>query len=230
MDYFAYIVLPYVTIIVFVVGLFWRIRTWWAKPRAKAVLFPAERSDTMMVAKVAADILFFAKTFRMSKSLWAMAFVFHVGLLLVIVGHIRTVIEPGFLWSLFGLGKQGIEDFSFGMGMIAGGILLAGAVLLLARRLTPTMRFLSIFQDYFVLALLVTIIFCGIGMRLWVPLHAEDIQAYTRSVLTLQPAVEIHNPFFLWHVFLAEILIMYLPFSKLVHLVSKPLAESWTMR
>jgi nitrate reductase gamma subunit len=230
MDSFIYVVLPYLTIIVFVVGLIWRIRLWWAKPRAKAVLFPAVRSRLVAAGKVAGDIVLFGKTFSLSKSLWIMTVLFHLGLLLVVLGHIRIVTEIGFLWSWFNLDAEGIDNVAFALGMTAGGLILAGTVLLFTRRLAPRMRVLSIFQDYFVLTVLLLIILTGISMRLWMPVHVGEIQHYARGVLTFQPAVEISNGLFLWHFFLAQMLVMYLPFSKLVHVVSKPIAESWTMR
>jgi nitrate reductase gamma subunit len=92
------------------------------------------------------------------------------------------------------------------------------------------MRLLSIFEDYFVLYLLMAIILSGIAMRLWMPVHANEIQHYAQGVLIFRPAVEIENGLFLLHFLLAQVLIMYLPFGKLIHVVSKPLAESWTMR
>jgi nitrate reductase gamma subunit len=230
MDQFIFLVLPYVTIFVFIVGLIWRIRIWWAKPRAKAVLFPAAKSNSVVLGRVAKDIVLFGKTFSMSKSLWIMTGLFHLGLLLVVLGHIRTITEIGFLWNWFNVKGADIDHVAFAMGMTAGGIVLAGVILLLTRRFTPKMRVLSIFDDYFVLGILLVIIFTGLSMRLWMPINAAEIQHYARGVLTLQPAVEISNILFAWHFFLAQVLIMYLPFSKLVHLVSKPVAESWTMR
>ena len=182
------------------------------------------------MARVAGDIVLFGKTFTMSKSLWAMAALFHLGLLLVWLGHIRTVTEIGFLWSWLNLEGQGIDDVAVVMGMTAGGLILCGVILLLARRLGRKMRLLSIFEDYFVLYILMAIILSGLAMRLWMPVHVDEIQHYAQGVLIFQPAVEIQNALFLWHLFLAEVLIMYLPFSKLIHLVSKPVAESWTMR
>jgi nitrate reductase gamma subunit len=230
MDQFIFLTLPYVTIFVFAVGLICRIRIWWAKPRAKAVLFPAAKSNSAVVGRVIEDIVLFGKTFSMSKSLWAMTVLFHLGLLLVVLGHIRTVVEIGFLWRWFNIPGAEIDHVAFAMGMTAGGLVLAGVILLLTRRFTPKMRTLSIFDDYFVLGMLLVIIMTGLSMRLWMPIDAAIIQHYARGVLTLQPAVEINNILFTWHFFLAQILIMYLPFSKLVHLVSKPIAESWTMR
>jgi len=230
MEFLTYIVLPYIAIFVFLIGLVWRIRTWWAKPKAKAVLFPVARNNRNVAVRVAGDIFLFAKTYSMSKLLWVMTVLFHLGLLLVFMGHLRTIFEPSFLWTSLNLDKQGIENVTFSLGMIAGGIILLGCILLFARRFTPTLRILSIFQDYFVLAMLLTIILLGLAMRMWIPIHVDEVQHYVRGVLTLQPAIEIHNVLFLWHLFFAQILLMYLPFSKLIHFVSKPVAESWTMR
>ena len=230
MDLFVYMALPYITILVLLAGLVWRIRSWWARPRAKAVLFPAAKSNGRAAARVAGDVVLFGKTFSMSKSLWAMAALFHLGLLLVVLGHIRALTEIGFLWSWLNLEGQGIDRVAFGMGMAAGGLILCGAILLLVRRFSPKMRLLSIFEDYFVLYMLMAIILSGIAMRLWMPVHADEIQHYAQGVLIFRPAVEIQNGLFLLHFLLAQVLIMYLPFGKLIHVVSKPLAESWTMR
>ena len=113
MEQFIYVVLPYVTILVFVVGLVWRIRTWWARPLAKAVLFPAAKNKFVAACRVASDILLFGKTFSVSKSLWAMAAIFHLGLLLVILGHVRTITEIGFLWSWLNVEGKGIDNIAF---------------------------------------------------------------------------------------------------------------------
>ena len=103
MEYLVYMALPYITLVVLLGGLVWRIHSWWARPRAKAVLFPAAKSNGRAAARVAGDVVLFGKTFRTSKSLWAMAALFHLGLLLVLLGHIRAVTEIGFLWSWLNL-------------------------------------------------------------------------------------------------------------------------------
>ena len=230
MDYLIYVVLPYITIVVFVGGLIWRFRTWWAKPRAKAVLFPAASNKYVVAGRVVGEIVLFGKTFSISKMLWTAAIIFHFGLLLVVLGHIRTITEIGFLWNWFNLDEEGINDVAHAMGMTAGVIMLTGAVMLTMRRFTPNMRVISLFRDYALLFGLLAIVLTGISMRLWAPIHAEEIQHYARGVLTFSPATEISNGIFLWHFFLGQLMVMYLPFSKLVHLVSKPISESWTMR
>jgi nitrate reductase gamma subunit len=229
-NFLVYVLLPYITIAVFVGGLIYRVRGWIRLPRAKAVIYPAASSSLDTVSRVAGDILLFRKTFNGSKGLWGMAFSFHVGLGLVIVGHFRTVTEVSWLWNLFDIGEAGIEDISFVLGAIAGFAMFIAALLLLARRLAPKWRVLSLFEDYFALALLLAIIIIGNYMRLFSPVNLEEIRQYATGVLTFHPALTVSNPLFLWHFFLAQILIMYLPFSKLIHVISKPITDSWTVR
>jgi respiratory nitrate reductase gamma subunit len=229
-SFFVYVIFPYITIGVLVGGLIYRIRCWWKLPRAKAIIYPTVSGSLGTVKAVAGDILLFIKTFKGSKSLWAMAYLFHVGLALVIVGHIRTVTEVSWLWNLFNLSEAGIEDASLILGSIAGTAMFAGALFLLVRRLIPKWRLISVFQDYYLLALLLGIVVTGMSMRLFSTLEVAEIHHYARSVLTFRPESVMNNAYFLWHFFLAQALIIYFPFSKLVHIVSKPVTESWTTR
>ena len=159
-----------------------------------------------------------------------MAYVFHIGLALIIVGHVRTVTEVSWLWGLFNLSDDGIHDVSMILGSVAGVAMLIGLILLLGRRFVPKWRFISAYEDYYVLAVLLGIVLTGMSMRLFSEVETEEIRHYARGVLTFRAATEIDNVFFLWHFFLAQSLIIYFPFSKLVHLFSKPVTEAWTMR
>ena len=230
-DFLVYVPLPYVAVAVFAAGMAYRIRDWWTRPRAKAVVFPAAKSSLATATRVGGDILLFLKTLRGSKALWAMAFSFHVGLALALAGHVRTITEVHWFWKLFGIDNAStIDDVTFVLGGIAGTLLFAGGLLLLIRRLTPTWRVLSIFEDYLVLMLLVGIIVTGSYMRFVTSPELEGIRDYTTSVLTLRPEATVSNPLFLAHFLLALGLIAYFPFSKLVHLFSKPVTDSWTVR
>ena len=128
------------------------------------------------------------------------------------------------------MGEATVEHTTFVLGIIAGIAILTGAFFLLVRRLSPKWRALSLFEDYLLLALLLAIIVTGDCMRLFSPVNLEEIRQYTTSVLTFRPAVTVSNPIFPWHFFLAQILIMYFPFSKLVHGISKPITDYWTVR
>jgi len=229
-SYLVYVVLPYFTLLVLIFGIYYRVRQWKKLPRAKAIIHPMV-SGRMGTAKVVAkDILVFAKTYRSSKVLWAMAFVLHIGLLMVAMGHIRTVTEVSWLWGLFDLSDGGIEDASLILGSIAGIAMLAGGLLLRIRRFTPTCRFISAFEDYYVLVLLLAIVFTGMGMRWFTEIEVSQIREYSRGVIAADPEHVVYNAWFMWHLFLAQMLIIYFPFSKLVHLFSKPVTEAWTTR
>ncbi|MFA4835101.1 MAG: respiratory nitrate reductase subunit gamma [Dehalococcoidia bacterium] len=225
-----YMTLPYITLAILVLGIVYRVKRWKKLPRAKSIIFPTKPNRTGTVKAVAKDILLFTKTYKSSRALWVMAFLLHIGLLLVIMGHIRTVTEISWLWGLFNLSKDGIDDASMILGSIAGTLMLAGIILLLVRRLTPTWRFLSIFEDYYVLLILLGIVFTGLGMRWFSEIEVNEIHDYSRGVLTLSPSADITNAWFLWHFTLAQTLIIYFPFSKLVHVFSKPVTEAWTTR
>ena len=227
--FFVYVVLPYVTIVVFLGGLTYRILRWFKLPRAKAILYPT-KSKLGVVSDVTADIFLFRTTFTGSKSLWAMAFLFHAGLALVLIGHLRTVTDVPWLWSLFGLDEAGVERVSFILGTAAGLFMLIGGIMLFFRRFVSKWRVLSLFEDYVGLGLILAVVITGSYMRLFMPLHLDEIHQYTHSVLTFQPAVTVHNPAFLWHFFLAQVTIMYFPVSKLIHGISKPITDSWTGR
>jgi len=229
-SYFVYVVLPYFTFVALIAGIYYRVQRWKKLPRAKAIIHPMVSGRLGTVKVVAKDILTFAKTYRSSKALWAMAFIFHAGLLLVAVGHIRTVTEVSWLWGLFDLSDEGIKDASLILGSVAGIAMLAGGLLLLIRRLTPKCRFISVFEDYYVLVLLLAIVFTGMGMRWFSEIEVSQIREYSRGVLAGNPEHIVYNPWFLWHFFLAQMLIIYFPFSKLVHLFSKPVTEAWTTR
>jgi len=230
-DFFVYVPLPYIAAAVFVVGMAYRIRSWWMRPRAKAVIFPAASSSLATATKVGGDILLFLKTLKGSKALWAMAYFFHLGLALALVGHFRTITEVRWFWNLFGIDKDStIDDVTFVLGAIAGLFLLLGGLFLLARRLTPKWRVLSLFEDYFALVLLLAIIVTGSFMRFVTSPELEEIRDYTTSVLTFRPEATVSDPLFLTHFLLVLVLIIYFPFSKLVHLISKPVTDSWTVR
>ncbi len=229
-SYFIYVVLPYITIIALIAGIVYRVQTWRRMPRAKAIIHPMVSGRIGTVRYVLKDIFLFAKTYSSSKLLWFMAILFHVGLLLVAMGHIRTVTEISWLWGLFNLSDEGIKDASAILGSVAGIAMLSGGILLLIRRFTPSCRFISIFEDYYVLLILVGIAFTGMGMRWFAHIEVEEIHHYSRGVLAFNPEHSIYNTWFLWHFFLAQTLIIYFPFSKLVHLFSKPVTEAWTTR
>jgi [DsrC]-trisulfide reductase subunit M len=209
-------ILPYLAVVVFVVGITFRIVKWVKTPQpGKMTLFPAGNST---VKGVLAETFFFPSLFRGDKVLWAFAWLFHATLALVFLGHVRVF--SGLIDRVlisFGMTPEAIQSMSAGAGGAAGILLLATGVLLLVRRFTSQrVREISGFGDFFALLLLIAIILTGDLMRFGTHFDLEQTRIWAWSLLTFSPVVPVHGMFLL-HALLAMLLIMYIPFSKIMH-------------
>ena len=220
MDVFAFLVggiLPYLTVLVFIVGMVYRISVWLKTPQpGKMTLFPAPDSPT---GGVLTEILFFPSLFKGDKILWFFSWFFHVTLALVFLGHIRVFASfvDEILLAL-GMSPEGFDTMSAGAGGVAGIILFATGVLLLLRRVAvQRVREISGIPDFFALLLLIAIICTGDIMRFGAHFDLEQTRIWAKSLITFSP-VTPQNSMFLVHALMAMLLIIYIPFSKILHL------------
>ncbi len=209
-------VLPILAVAVFVVGMIHRIRTWVRAPQpGKLTLFPAPDAPGKSVL---AEAVLFPSLFRGDRSLWLFAWVFHVTLALVALGHLRVVtsLVDRILMGI-GMSEEGIASMSATVGGVAGIVLLGTGALLLIRRLTiRRVREISGFPDFFAVLLLIAIILTGDLMRFGSHFDLALTRQWFWSLLSLSPQVP-ENGVFLVHILLAFLLIMYIPFSKILH-------------
>lgn len=220
MDSFAFIVgaiLPYVVVPVFLAGMIYRFRVWIKAPQpGKMTLFPASGSP---VKEILAETLFFPSLFKGDRVLWAFAWFFHATLALVIVGHIRvfTAAIDGMLMS-FGMSAGGIDTMSSVAGGAAGIVLLATAILLFLRRLAiPRVREITHLADYLAPLLLIAIIATGDIIRFGGQhFDLEQTRVWALSLLTFSPVIP-QSGMFVLHLLLAQLLIVFIPFSKILH-------------
>lgn len=214
--YFAGGILPGLAVIIFTVGMVHRFRTWIKTPQpGKMTLFPAPKNQGKAVL---AEAVFFPSLFKGDKILWVFAWIFHVSLALIAIGHLRvvTVLIDKMLMGM-GMTPQGIKTMSATVGGIAGVIILATGLLLLFRRFSlQRVREISGFPDFAALLLLVAIIITGDLMRLGSHLDLETTHMWVGSLMRFSPQIP-QNGMFLAHVTLACMLIMYIPFSKILH-------------
>ena len=209
-------ILPYLAVAIFLAGFGYRLWGWYKTPQpGKMTLFPAKKSTAKGVL---AEALFFPSLFKGDKTLWAFAWAFHVSLALAFVGHFRVV--TGAIDSLLmavGVSAGGIGTMSAVAGGAAGIVLLASAVLLLVRRMVvQRAREVSAVPDFFALGLLVAVIITGNVMRFGPHIDLEWTRVWTWSLLTFSPVVPPHAPFVL-HAALGFTLMIYMPFSKILH-------------
>ncbi len=219
MDAFALLVggiLPYLTVVVFLVGMGYRFRAWFKAPQpGKMTLFPAPDSTA---GGVLAETLFFPSLFKGDKVLWSFAWIFHATLALVFLGHIRvfTGLVDRILMAV-GMSADNIGVMSATAGGVAGVVLLGTGLLLLIRRLTiQRVREISRVPDFFALLLLIAIIGTGDLMRFGPHFDLEQTRVWARSLLAFSPDVP-RNGLFLVHALFAMLLIIYVPFSKILH-------------
>lgn len=187
-----------------------------------------------VIVRMALEVLFFRSLFRnlklqykgdrisyiWEKWLWIAAIAFHWAFAAVLFRHLRFFMEPvpyvvqvvEKLDSFFQVGLPGV--------FISGVVLLAAALYLLLRRIyIPQVRYISLASDYFPLFLIIGIAISGIMMRYFSKVNIVDVKELTMGLVTLQPTIpEGIGGIFYVHLFLVCALLIYFPFSKLMHL------------
>jgi len=131
-----YYITPYIAVVVFFGGLAYRVYRWWQKRPAPAhlSLFPRPQNRLGRLADALVDMFTLKGLLRVNPLLWAGGFIMHLGLLFVLVGHIRAFTDFYFLWKLLNWGKEQQHAFSAIAGTIAGTLFTIPLFYLLARR------------------------------------------------------------------------------------------------
>jgi nitrate reductase gamma subunit len=94
----------------------------------------------------------------------------------------------------------------------------ACALFLFWRRLgLPRTLYISNLPDYFALLLLGLIAGTGLMVSYWLHVYIVDAKAFILGLITFHPVEVPHHPLFLLHLFFVLTLMIYFPFSKLVH-------------
>ncbi len=182
------------------------------------VTFRSLFRNTRMRAKTDGRI-----TYQLEIFLWLGALAFHYAFAAVLVRHLRFFMEPVPLPIKL---IEAVDSFfQFGLPVVyMSGIVLAAAVLYLALRriFIPTVRYISLANDFFPLFLIFGIAFTGILMRYFSKVDIVDIKALTMGLVTFSfPETAVLKGIgglFYGHLFFVSVLLAYFPFSKLMHL------------
>ncbi|CCO22804.1 sulfate reduction electron transfer complex DsrMKJOP subunit DsrM [Maridesulfovibrio hydrothermalis] len=158
-------------------------------------------------------------TYASAKWLWLFSLLFHYSFLLIVIRHMRLFFEPvpaciGFVEMLDGIMQIGVPRM-----YMSDLLILAGLGFLLARRLRdPKLRYISLVTDYFPLLLIIGIALSGIYMRFFAHVDVIAIKKLTMGLVTFSPVIPagIDISFYV-HLFLVCTLLIYFPFSKLMH-------------
>lgn len=208
-------------------------------PWIKHSCLEAPSTKLGVVGRMLLEVLFFRSLFRntsaelrqdtpqgtrlvywSSKWLWVFSILFHYSFLVVFVRHFRFFLEPVPLCIQAVEFMDGILQVGVPRLFMSGALLLAGIVLLLMRRLNdPKLRYISLPADYFPLFLLIGVAASGIGMRYFFKTDVASVKVLTMGLVTLHPTLpEGIGMAFYVHMAFVSALLIYFPFSKLMHM------------
>jgi [DsrC]-trisulfide reductase subunit M len=245
------VVLPYAAILVFLVGIIYRVIKWASSPVPFAIPTTCGQQKSLpwlksswiesphtragATVRLALEILLFRSLFRNSRAelregprvlyaeskfLWLCALAFHWSLLVILLRHLRYFLQPV---PQFVLDLERIDGFFqiSAPGVLVSNVVILGSLFfLLQRRLTNTqVRTISLFTDYFALFLLLGIAGSGVLMRYFNRVDLERVKELAVGLVTFSPVVSSDlGPLVFVHLTLVSLLLMYFPFSKLLHM------------
>ncbi len=205
-----FIALFYISLIVFLVGMARKIYQYWVTPAPlKIPTAPTPLTQSGVVMRMAREVVLFESLFKSNKWTWLFGWLFHVGLLLVLIRHVRYF-WPGDLPEIFLL----MQPFKYAaFAMVIG---LAG---LMARRIfVQRVRYISAPSDYLLLILLLIIGVSGVVMT-FTTNHTDVIMVkeFASGLLTFSWADMPTDLNFVMHLFMVLVLLVIFPISKLLH-------------
>jgi nitrate reductase gamma subunit len=212
--------MPYITITLFILGIALKLRRWLIAPKG-----PEGPPLNLGAASkyVFLDLVLFRKTWKTDKPTWLLVALFHWSAYGIIFGHLR-----GFGWwsiQLFEpLGHAFAEFMVETLPVYVGWVFLVTTAILLVRRiLYEKSKLQSLPNDYIALVLLLIKGILGQGMRI-LPVEAYLTEPVS---ITFIPGLVVlwleklpAQDWFYWHVLFTQLFIIYIPFSKMVHIIT----------
>ena len=187
-----------------------------------------------VIGRLALEVLFFRSLFRNTKVslhkqkavyggtkwLWLAGLTFHWSFLVIVTRHLRFFTEPvplpiNLLATLDGLFEISVPT----LYLTDAALILAVTYLFLRRVAIPQLRYISLAADYFPLFLILGIASSGVWMRHFSKVDLQKVKELSLGWFTFQPSVpEGIGILFYLHLFLVCSLLIYFPFSKLMHM------------
>ncbi|ESR25760.1 respiratory nitrate reductase subunit gamma [Lutibaculum baratangense] len=157
---------------------------------------------------------------------------FHVGILVIFLGHAAGLLTPIGVFDFVGIGHGFKQGMAIVIGGVAGVVCFVGISLLAHRRLfDPRIRATSSFGDTAILLILWVQLVLGL-MTIFVSLNHMDgremvkFMSWAQGIVTFQPQAAAFvadvNPIFKAHLFLGMTIFLVFPFTRLVHAWSVP--------
>ncbi len=208
-DFVLFAILPYVALAIARVGLVWRYRT-----------------NQFSYSTVSSQFL-------ENRQLFWGSVPWHYGIILILLGHLLGILFPSSVMAFNGVPVR--LYILEGTGLALGLLVLVGLILLLLRRGTnPRVRAVTSRMDLILLLLLLLSIVTGIGTAIFYrwgsAWYVQTATPYLRSLVTFSLKVEYMASLPLLvkiHAVNAFVILAVSPFTRLVHMLSVPLAYLW---
>ncbi len=199
----------YAAVTVLVAGLAYRIRQYAGTPAPlKIPTTPAPTTRGGVALRLAREVVLFESLFKANLWTWLFGWLFHAGLALVLLRHLRYFTDPVWGWVAF------IQPF----GVYAGFAMAAGLAGLWARRfLVDRVRYISTPSDHLMLALLLAIAATGLAMKYVAHTDIVAVKSFFLGLMVLQVRELPADPVLAVHLLLVASLMIVFPFSKLLH-------------
>lgn len=159
-------------------------------------------------------------TYASAKWLWLFGILFHYSFLVVVIRHMRFFTEPipqmiGFVELIDSMLQIGAPTLYLTDLALIGALLF----LFLRRVVSPQINYISLVADYFPLALILAIALSGVYMRYVARIDVMAVKELTMGLVRFKPVLPANiDVSFYIHLFLVSVLLIYFPFSKLMHL------------
>jgi nitrate reductase gamma subunit len=205
----VFTVLFYAAFAVLTVGLVRRVLIYKRTPAPLVIpTTPAPTTRAGVLARLFREVVFFESLFKGSKWTWLFGWLFHFGMLVVLLRHLRYFTDPVWTWVVM------VQW----MGIYAGMAMLLGLIGLLIRRLAvDRLRYISAPSDYLMLLLLIAIAATGLSMKYVWHTDIVALKLFVLGMMTLQWSPLPADPLLLLHLLLVIVLMFIFPISKLLH-------------
>jgi len=199
--YLAFVILAY--------GLFFKVLQYTKTPAPlKIPTMPAPITKAGVIFRMSKEVVLFESLFKSSKATWLFGWLFHFGLFLDMLRHLRYFIDPIWTWVLI------IQPF----GKYGSILMFIGLVGLLIRRIVvDRVRYISAPSDYLMLVLILCITSTGIAMSFYLGADVISVKSFFVGLLTFDIQNIPADPVLISHLIMVALLMIIFPYSKLLH-------------
>lgn len=173
---------------------------------------------------------------RRRQLMWG-SVLFHVGVLVIFVGHFFGLLTPLWIIEALGISHEAKQILAVAVGGIAGAMAIIGASMLVHRRLFDArVRATSRPTDTLIIILLWVQLLLGLST---IPVSLQHIDGqemvkfmmWAQGIFSFDQAAPSYiadaSPIFKLHITLGLTILFLFPFTRLVHMLSAPVRYLW---